>query len=175
MGLYLNFVLFSDLTRIFSLKVSNSIILIQPEQTTDDVIFISKICPENSVMELRIQRVYETQPVLRLTKLIRKQQFQEAEIFAKQFNINPLIIQKAKAELIVVKTECTSEDVVNLIRLLDAINEDVFNLQCCSGVDCGNLEDVRTILTYGVKIVPKNVSSQILSHYTVSVSNFFLF
>lgn len=143
---------------MFSLRVSSSVLLVQLENTSDDILFLSKICSENSVMELRIQRVYETQPELRLTKLIRKKQFQEAEKFAQMFNIDPIVIVKAKAELIVEKTECTSDDIVELINLLDSINDDAFNLRCCSGVDCGNLEDVRKILTYGAKIIPKNVS-----------------
>lgn len=119
-------------------------------------------------MELRIQRVFESQPELRLTKLIRKKQFQEAENFAKMFNIDPIVILKAKAELIVEKTECTSEDIVDLINLLDSINDDEFNLRCCSGVDCGNLEDVRKILTYGGKIVPKNVSLFFIIFWTIT-------
>lgn len=137
-------------------------LLLQLENTTDDILFLSKICTQNFVSEVRVQRVYETQPDLRLLKLIRKQQFQEAEKFALMFNIDPIIIMKAKAEIIVEKTESTSEDVVNLMNLLDCIDDDVFKLECCSEVDCGNLEDVRKILSYGVKIIPKNVSRAVI-------------
>lgn len=154
--------MFSDFTKVFSLKVSSSVLLVQID-TTDDIFFLSKIRSENSCTELRIQRVYETQPELRLTKLIRKQLFQEAENVAKMFNLDPNIILKAKADLFVEKNECTSEDIVCLINLLDSINDDAFKLKCCKVVDCENLKDVRKILSYGVKIVPTNVRKKIFS------------
>nr|XP_023019425.1 kinetochore-associated protein 1-like [Leptinotarsa decemlineata] len=108
------------------------------------------------ILELRLQSVYETEPELRLTRLIRRQRFEEAEKFAKSFNINPVVILKARAQLIVDKSECTSQDISNLIKLMDSIHDEYFKLQCCSNVDCGKFDDVRKILTYGAKISVKN-------------------
>lgn len=147
------------MNQIFSLKVSNSTVLIQQDSIVDDILFISKVITNNSLSELRIQRVYETKPELRLNKLIRKQQFQEAEKFAKMFSIDPVIILKAKAELYVEKSECTTEDIVEFLKLLDLINDDAFKLSCCSTIECGSLEDVKKILVYGTQIIPKDVSN----------------
>lgn len=139
-------------------------LLIQLESSVEDVIFLSRICSEDSVSELRLQRVYEIQPELRLAKLIRKHRFQEAEKFAKMFNLDQIIILKAKAELILEKHSCTSDDIDNLIKILDSIDDDMFNLQCCLDVNCENLEDVKKILKYGEKILPKNVRQLIFNN-----------
>lgn len=116
---------------------------------------------ENFISEVRIQRVNETQPEVRIIKLIRKQKFHEAEKIAEMFNIDPVIILKAKVDLIVEQSKCTTEDVTNLLTLMDSIKDDKFNLLTCLGVNCICLEDVRKLLNYGIKIVPKCVSKTI--------------
>lgn len=156
---------FLDFSVIFSLKLSNPVHLVQLENASDEILILSKIINNaGCISELRVQCVYETQPELRLTRLIRKQRFEEAIKFAKMFNIDPVIVLKARAQAIIDKTVCTSEDVINLIEILDQTDDNYFKLQCCSNVDCHNYEDMRKILYYGSMIVPK-------SH----VSNFWLF
>ncbi|CAG9812993.1 unnamed protein product [Phaedon cochleariae] len=145
-----------DFSNVFSLRISHPVNLVQMLSSTEDLIFVSKVFKEGKITELRLQSVYETQPELKLAKLIKRHRFEEAEQFAKTFNINPVIILKAKAQLIVDKAECSSEDINNLIKLMDSINDEYFNLECCSNVDCSNFEDVKKILIYGSGISPKN-------------------
>ncbi|XP_057655041.1 uncharacterized protein LOC130893178 isoform X1 [Diorhabda carinulata] len=144
----------SDFRQIFSLKINYPVEFVQMDFAKNDIVFISKITTENKITELRIQTVYETDPESRLMRLIKRRRFEEAELFAKTFNVNPTIILKAKAQLIVDKTKCTSEDIDDLINLMNDINDSWFNLQCCTDVDCSNFQDVRKILTYGSKITP---------------------
>lgn len=123
----------------------------------DEILILSKIVNSTGLIsELRVQCVYETHPELRLTKLIRKQRFEEAIKFAKMFNIDPVVILKARAQVIVDKNVCTSEDIIKLIEILDQIHDDYFKLQCCSHIECNNYEDVRKILNYGSVNVPKS-------------------
>ncbi|KAG5873673.1 hypothetical protein JTB14_013339 [Gonioctena quinquepunctata] len=146
----------TEFSQIFSLKILYPVHLIQVNSTTDDLLFISKVTSNDAIVELRLQSVYETEPELRLTRLIRRQRFEEAEKFAKTYNINPSVILKAKAELLVDKLECSPQDVNHLIKLMDTIDDANFNLQCCARVDCSRFEDIRKILTYGTKIPVKN-------------------
>lgn len=152
----LNSQFFLDFSAIFSLKMLHPVHLIQLENASDETLTLSKICNnEGLVTELRVQCVYETQPQLRLARLIRKQRFDEAEKFAEMFHIDPMIVLKARAQLIVDKTVCTSEDVNRLIEIFQSIDDDYFKLNCCSNVECNNYEDMRKILNYGSTIVPK--------------------
>lgn len=154
----------SDLSRIFSVKIYHPVTLINLDNTSDDILFLTQVIKDDCISELRIQSVYETDPELRLKRLIKREKFEEAEALAKMFNINPMIIMKAKAELLVGKAECTSQDINDLIKLLDDINEDCFSLFCCSNVDCGSLEDVRKVLEYGTKVDPKR---HVSNHYII--------
>ncbi|CAG9834311.1 unnamed protein product [Diabrotica balteata] len=145
----------SDFSQIFSLRICFPVYLIQMDFTKNDIIFASKVTSEDRIKELRLQTVYETDPESRLMRLVKRRRFEEAEQFAKTFNIDHSIILKAKAQLIVDKSKCTSGDIKDLLKLMDSINDAQFNLQCCTNVDCSNFDDVRQILTYGSKITPK--------------------
>ncbi|KAJ8933456.1 hypothetical protein NQ314_014013 [Rhamnusium bicolor] len=139
--------------------MSNPVHLVELENANDEILFLSKICKDGRIVELRAQGVYETEPELKLMRLIRKHRFEEAEKFAVTFNINPIIILKARAQIFVDKTVCTSEDIINLIKILESVDDEYFKLQCCSNVECSNHEDVRKILNYGSTIMPRsNVS-----------------
>uniref|UniRef100_A0A6P7F6M5 Kinetochore-associated protein 1 n=1 Tax=Diabrotica virgifera virgifera TaxID=50390 RepID=A0A6P7F6M5_DIAVI len=145
----------SDFSQIFSLRINFPVYLIQMDFTKNDIVFASKVTSEDRIKELRLQSVYETEPESRLMRLVKRRRFVEAEQFAKTFNIDPSIILKAKAQLIVDKSKCSSGDIKDLLNLMDSINDAQFNLQCCTNVDCPNFDDVRQILTYGSKITPK--------------------
>ncbi|XP_023312485.1 kinetochore-associated protein 1-like [Anoplophora glabripennis] len=146
----------SDFSVIFSLKISNPVHLIQLENVSDETLILSKICNgDGLISELRVQCVYETEPELRLTRLLRKQRFDEAEKFAEKHHLGSMLILKARAQVIIDKTVCTSDDVNRLIEILESIDDDHFKLQCCSNVECNSYEDLRKILNYGSMIVPK--------------------
>ncbi|KAJ8978820.1 hypothetical protein NQ317_018911 [Molorchus minor] len=149
----------SDFSVVFSLKLSHPIHIIQLENASYETLIISKIFNNGVITELRAQCVCETEPELRLARLIKKQRFEEAEKFAKTFNMDPGVISKARAQIYVDKTDITSEDTEILISILETVDDDLFKLQCCSNVECYNSEDARRILTYGSKIMPKGQGS----------------
>lgn len=119
--------------------------------------YISRIKENGYYSELRFQIVYETEPSQKFLRLLKRQKFEEAERFAVLFNLNASLVNKAKAQMIVDKSLCNSEDIENLIKILDLIDDDEFKLQACVDVEsvCDKPEDVRRVLEYGCNITPK--------------------
>ncbi|GJQ66621.1 hypothetical protein Trydic_g4593 [Trypoxylus dichotomus] len=147
--LYDSFPLFSELK--FSLKINNNVKLICPDNVNEDPMYISIIEKKNAIQELRLQVIVETTPEVRLKKLLRRQQFDVAENFAKTHSLSNMEVLRAKAQVIVDKTSCSGEDIRNLLRILDSIDDMLFKLQSCIDTykSCGNLDDVQKILSYG--------------------------
>ncbi|XP_044266057.1 uncharacterized protein LOC123012232 [Tribolium madens] len=145
----LQLLLYPDLTKIYGLKVRNDIQLISPECPNDELLYISKIFENHSVSELRFHMVIESDAEQRLYRLLKKRKYEEAEKFVALFHLNQSLVNEAKAQDIVDKRTCSSEDIQQLINLLNIIDNNVFKLQCCLEVSCSTFEDVRKILEYG--------------------------
>nr|CAI5837505.1 unnamed protein product [Callosobruchus analis] len=141
-----------NFSQVFSVQLSHPVYVI-PCIASDEMYLISKVYTDSTGLELRFQYVYEVEPELRLKKLVRKQRFQEAEEFAKTFNISTEIILKAKVEQITEKTDCDSDDIDNLLTLMDGIKDDSFKLNLCNNVDCRKLADFRKLYKYGSSII----------------------
>lgn len=137
---------------MYGLKIKNDVHLIASESTTEELLFISKITENNSVSELRFHEVYETEPEQRLWRLLKKHKYEEAERFATTFHLDHALINQAKAQEIVDKTTCSTDEIDNLINLLNIIDDDIFKLNCCLGATCSKFNDVRKILEYGCKL-----------------------
>ncbi|KYB25616.1 hypothetical protein TcasGA2_TC034281 [Tribolium castaneum] len=148
------------LSKIYGLNVKTDIYLISPECVNDELLYISKIVENNSVSELRFHMVYETDAEQRLARLLRKRKYEEAERFAALFHLDASLVNEAKAQDIVDKMTCTSEEIDQLINLLNLIDNDVFKLQSCLGVTCSKFEDVRKILEYGCTLQLKKVDNE---------------
>lgn len=106
---------------------------------------------------MRFQVILETTPEVRLKRLLRRQQFDEAEKFVKTYNLSSTEVLKAKAQVIVDKRACNDEDVCNLLNILDRIDDTSFTLQSCLDIyqSCDNLSDVEKILLYGCNVAAK--------------------
>lgn len=146
---------------IFSLNLAHNIFLITPEEVHDEIIYITEVQQDGKPKELRFTNVYETSPEARLSKLLKKNRFDEAETFVRLFNLDGNIVRKARAQGIVDKTVCSKEDIDGLLVLLDAIKDVAFSLQCCLDVHscCERLVDVRRVLQYGCREFPDGLVS----------------
>lgn len=128
--------------------------------------FISVIQKGDVIEELRLQVISETAPEVRLKRLLRRQQFDEAEKFANQYNLSNVEVLKAKAQVIVDKRTCTRDDICNLLNVLDRIDDTLFKLESCidTYLSCENLNDVQKLLLYGCNsVVQHNVIKTFLS------------
>ncbi|VEN64327.1 unnamed protein product, partial [Callosobruchus maculatus] len=166
-----------NFTQVFSVELSHPVYLI-PCIASDEMYIISKVHSDSTGLELRFQYIYEVEPELRLKKLVRRQRFQEAEEFAKTFNISTEIILKAKVEQIIEKTDCDSDDIDSLLSLMDGIQDNLFKLGLCNKVDCRKLADLRKLYKYGSSIVSEKkdeyaeLQKQILSELLFKFDTF---
>ncbi|KAF5288492.1 hypothetical protein FQA39_LY15421 [Lamprigera yunnana] len=135
---------------VFSVKVMGTIHLIVPEDVHDEIMYISEMNKGELITELRIQTVSETNPEYRFQRLLRRTKFEEAEEFAKLFNLDLTQIKKAKAQLIVDQSICTESDITDLLKILDTIDDNIFKVICCLDIHlcCTTLDDVERILKY---------------------------
>lgn len=144
---------------IFSLNLTHNSFLITPESVDDEIVYITKIMQNDRLKELQFTRIYETSPEKRLTKLLKKGCLEDAESFAKLYNLDMNIIRKARAQAIVDKTVCNEADIDALLELLNTIKDLQFTLQCCLDVHscCERLEDVKRVLKYGCSELPSDL------------------
>ncbi|RZC32599.1 uncharacterized protein BDFB_000923 [Asbolus verrucosus] len=169
---FIQLISYPEFSKIFSLKISTEVHLITPECINDEILYISKISHDNSVNELRFHIVYETEPEQRLLRLLRKHKYEEAEKFAIFFHLDLAIINKARAQAIIDKSVCESDDINVLINLLNMIDDDEFKLQCCLDVEsfCSKFDDVRRILNYGCSLTPKKQNKLIVEELQKSIT-----
>lgn len=148
---------------IFTLNLTSEVFLITPESVNDESIYISKVKQNDKLKELRFCVAYETSPEMRLERLLKRQCFKEAESFASMFGLDADIIRKARAQVIVDKTSCNTEDIDALLDLLESIKDKKFALNCCLGVHecCDRSEDVKRVLKYGSRNLPENLMNDI--------------
>ncbi|KAK9694338.1 Rough deal protein C-terminal region [Popillia japonica] len=146
----------------FSLNVNSDIKLINSGSIDEEPLYISIVQKQDVIQELRFQVILETTPEVRLKRLLRRQQFDEAEKFVKTYNLSSTEVLKAKAQVIVDKRACNDEDVCNLLNILDRIDDTSFTLQSCLDIyqSCDNLSDVEKILLYGCNVAAKYNSNR---------------
>lgn len=134
---------------IYSIPVEKPIHLMSMYNESEDVLFFKEVHKNHILSEIRLQVIVKADPEFRVKKLIERQLFDEAEIFAKNFNISPEIIAQAKAQHIINKILCTTQDVDDLLSILDTIDDHLFKLNCCCSVDCELGTDTKRVLCYG--------------------------
>lgn len=159
---------------IFSIKVNGQIFLINPENAHDEYMYITQMI--NGTGELRFQKITETVPQKRLERLLRKANFEEAEKFALEYNLDMEQIKKAKAQAILDKTICSENDIQELISILDTIADTCFKLQSVIDVSSESYVGVRSILNYGCNIsIPEDEVLIFVCIFFKVLTNFFIF
>lgn len=119
---------------------------------TEDVVFVAKVLKKDQINELRLQFVTTTEAEMRVHKLIRQGDIEKAELFAKQFGVDPEVVIEAKIIKIATKTECSSQDIDLFLSLLDSIQSHSLRLQFCDSVTCQLPSDTRRVLSYAANI-----------------------
>lgn len=134
---------------VYDIPLTDPIHLINTKGITEEVLFLSEVRRNDFLSEIRLQYVTETDPELRVKKLIQKGLLDKAELFALTFNVSPEFVAKAKAEHIVEKLECTTEDIDELMKILETIINHSFRMHCCDVVVCKTASDTRRVLCHG--------------------------
>lgn len=119
---------------------------------TEDMVFVAEVRKNDQINELRLQFVTTTEAEMRVQKLIRNGDIEKAELFAKQFGVDPEVVIEAKIIKIATKAECTSEDIDLLLSLLESIQSRSLRLQFCDSVTCQLPSDTRRVLSYAANM-----------------------
>lgn len=118
---------------------------------------------ESEVIDtFRVKTILESIPELRLARLLRKQQFDEAEAFAKQLNLSPEPIYCSKAALFVEQLgpwakSVRSVNVAELINTLDKIDSVQYIIECCSKALISNYTQMRQLYLYAQQRISQDM------------------
>uniref|UniRef100_A0A452H655 Uncharacterized protein n=1 Tax=Gopherus agassizii TaxID=38772 RepID=A0A452H655_9SAUR len=119
---------------LYSLEVSDVSSLIQSGISTDTIYFLEGInenhqkSPEGPVSVLVLRSLTEALPENRLSRLLHKHKFTEAENFAIQFGLDVELVYKVKASAILEKLASSSIGSYGQTVWLDLVNEAKENL-----------------------------------------------
>ncbi|XP_012278526.1 kinetochore-associated protein 1 [Orussus abietinus] len=146
---------FPDFESKFEVPVSRKTYLVNLIGcSTDDIIFLEGTCNDAQQVEtIRIKTIGASLPEDRLGRLIRRGKYDEAEVFAKKFNLNMDVIYRLKATSLLNQlnpwsTNNESHKLDIIISTLDKIVDVTFIFECCNNVLCSDYEQTRKLLLY---------------------------
>ncbi|KAM5199524.1 kinetochore-associated protein 1 isoform 2-T2 [Hipposideros larvatus] len=123
---------------LYSLEVSSVSSLVQAGISTDTIYLLEGICkndpkpPEDSVSVLVLRCLTEALPENRLSRLLHKHRFAEAESFAIQFGLDVELVYKVKSNDILEKLALSSVDTSEQTKwqkLVDEAKENLHKIQ----------------------------------------------
>lgn len=134
---------------LYSLEVSSVSSLVQTGISTDTIYLLEGICkndpelPEGSVSVLVLRYLTEALPENRLSRLLHKHRFAEAESFALQFGLDVELVYKVKSNDILEKLALSSVDTSEQIRWQKLVEEAKENLH--------KIQDDEFVVNYCLK------------------------
>ncbi|XP_015182547.1 PREDICTED: kinetochore-associated protein 1 [Polistes dominula] len=126
------------------------------------ILFIEKITNGKYIDTIRIKSIVESAPSLCLERLLKRRRFEEAENFAKRFNLSLESIHISKAMLLVEQlnpwSKKTSEEInLNvLINTLNQINNLQFIITCCTNALMIDYKQMKKLLLYARQRIVDN-------------------
>ncbi|XP_074632538.1 kinetochore-associated protein 1-like [Acropora palmata] len=169
---YLQVYSFPSMKQMYSLEVSLFSFLAVCPPSQESIYFTEGVCagPDNSDTEqiscLRIRSLTEALPENRLSRLLHKQKFSEAERFAYQFNLDIELVYKVKANWLLDqvspwnydKNQGTAEE-FSLNKLKDCfaqIKDDEYVCRFCLQAELPSLEETFDLLSYARKRISQD-------------------
>ncbi|KAM5237722.1 kinetochore-associated protein 1 [Ctenodactylus gundi] len=134
---------------LYSLEVSSVSSLVQTGISTDTIYLLEGICkgdpkfPEDSVSILVLRCLTEALPENRLSRLLHKHRFAEAESFAMQFGLDVELVYKVKANDILEKLALSSVDASKPTQWQQLVDEAKDNLH--------KIQDDEFVVNYCLK------------------------
>ncbi|XP_076656140.1 kinetochore component rough deal [Halictus rubicundus] len=160
---------FPDFEQKFQIDVPVTAYLVETIDLRDEIIlFLEGInnCQNdtNYTDTIRIKTVSESLPEDQLQRLIRREQFEKAEEFARQFNLSTEPIYFAKASLLIsqfgpwAKKSSDFIHVDELLNILDKITNVQHIVECCSKVLVPQYNQMRKIYLYARTRITENIA-----------------
>ncbi|KAL0108230.1 hypothetical protein PUN28_015052 [Cardiocondyla obscurior] len=161
----LHVISYPDLEQKLEINVSTNTYLLNVLHAFDNLLYIEGITStETGVIDtFRIKMISESSPEIRLTRLLKKRQFDTAEAMAKKLNLSMESIYCSKAALIVeqlspwAKSVPNSINVDTLINILNKIQNVQYVIECCSKALIPNYMQMRRIYLYARQRIMQNI------------------
>lgn len=145
-----------------------------------NITYAEGITNESGVINtVRIKTISESIPEMRLTRLLRKKQFDAAEAFAERLGLSMEPIYCSKAALLVEQLgfwtkSAHSASVDELINILDKIQDVRYVIECCSKALISNISQMRQIYLYARQRIVQNIKVlYILIFVNISILNLY--
>lgn len=123
----------------------------------ENIVFLEGIVNGQSrkIDTIRVKAIVENKPEYRLERLLRRGQFEEAESFARKFNLSLDHVNAAKAAALVTQLGPWSNNGTNdtakfqlFISTLDKIKDVKYVYDCCNNALTSNYKQTRQLLVY---------------------------
>nr|CAD7397312.1 unnamed protein product [Timema cristinae] len=142
----------------YKLKTSSASYLVASASSPEQGIFLEGVHADDQtefINTLRLKAIVESLPDLRFDRLLRRNKFDEAELFAKHYGLDSSLVDKARAKQFIKYLQPSSigpndKDTLfaNLLALLDKICDVGFVCELCENAILYNLEQTRCLLKY---------------------------
>ncbi|OWF43847.1 kinetochore-associated protein 1-like [Mizuhopecten yessoensis] len=163
-----------DCQNIYTLQL-NAPSVISKCLTIQETLYVAECCGEpsspESVSTVRFRCLTETNPQTRLYRILHKNQFEEAEQFAKIFGLNTEIVQKKKLEHLLEQLspwnvmkygeDKITEMIAQLWICMDLIHDDPHVCELAMRSTLPQMDTTRNLLSYCRKRLEKYAKSKI--------------
>jgi hypothetical protein len=149
------------------IDVSVTIHLFEVLHAPSNIFYVEGIITENKIIDVfRVKAISESIPEMRLARLLRKRQFDAAEIFAERLGLSMESIYYSKAALFIeqlspwTKSAPDSVNVDALIDVLDKIQNVQYITECCSKALISDHMQMKRIYLYGRERIMQNIEKK---------------
>lgn len=146
------------------ITVPTTVYLLEVLHASNNIFYIEGISADNEVInEFRVKTILESIPEMRLARLLRKKQFDAAEVFAKRSGLSLESIYCSKAASFIEQfgfwTKSTPDliSIDALINILDKIQNVQYVTECCSKVLIPDYIQMRQIHLYAQQRIMQNM------------------
>nr|CAD7575408.1 unnamed protein product [Timema californicum] len=142
----------------YKLKTSSASYLVASPSSPEQEIFLEGVHADDQtkfINTLRVKAIVESLSDLRFDRLLRRNKFDEAELFAKHYGLDSSLVDKGRAKQFIKYLQPSSigpndKDTLfaDLLALLDKICDVGFVCELCENALLYNLEQTRCLLKY---------------------------
>lgn len=167
--LYIFISFYLDFQKKFQINIPTITYLVEIMDPCDEIIlYLEGINgfdnDTNYIDTVRIKTISESDPEYQLQRLIRKEQFDAAEFFAKKFNLSTDPIYYAKIALLLSqfgpwgKEKSNSLQLDMILNIFDKIKNVQYIVECCSKALIPDYKQMKKIYLYARSRIVENIS-----------------
>ena len=130
----------------------------------ENIVFLEGIANSSGKIEtIRVKAIVESIPEYRLQRLLRREQFDEAEFFAKQFNLSLEAVHSARAAAFINQLGPWTQEandaakLETLISTLDKIKDVEYIYNCCCNALTSHHTQTRQLLLYARQRITQHI------------------